>query len=93
MGGMIWPPISSRRGERHEDDSRNLGRIARTGSPRGRTRSRNESGLTKELASRTQKNKPFKLRRVTVDGAGLRSEVAHLSMHEIILMSNEDRGG
>ncbi|MBS0447817.1 MAG: DUF2191 domain-containing protein [Proteobacteria bacterium] len=51
-----------------------------------------EQGLRKVLAERTTSSKPFKLRQVTVKGKGLRPEVAHLSMHDIILMSYEDRG-
>ena len=52
-----------------------------------------EQGLRKVVAERSARPKPFKLRDVTVGGQGLRPEVAHLSMHEIILMSYEDRGG
>jgi Bacterial antitoxin of type II TA system, VapB len=52
-----------------------------------------EQGLQKVVAERSVKAKPFKLRNVTVSGRGLRPEIAHLSMHDIILMSYEDRGG
>lgn len=52
-----------------------------------------EQGLRKVVAERNAKAKPFKLRQVTVGGSGLQPEVAHLSMHEIILMSYGDRGG
>ncbi|MDQ6679602.1 MAG: DUF2191 domain-containing protein [Pseudomonadota bacterium] len=52
-----------------------------------------EKGLSKELAERTRKTKPFKLRQVTCGGDGLRPEVAHLSPHELIHLSYEGRGG
>ena len=52
-----------------------------------------EQGLRKVVAERSAKGKPFKLRDGSFKGNGLRPEVAHLSMHEIILMSYEDRGG
>jgi hypothetical protein len=51
-----------------------------------------ESGLAKELAARQSTAKPFKLKQVTAGGKGLQPEVAHLSMHDIILMSYEGRG-
>ena len=71
-----------------------LARARRVAAREGETlRSLIESGLAKELAARQQRSKPFKLRSVTVDGDGLRTDVAHLSMHEAILMSYEDRGG
>ena len=52
-----------------------------------------ESGLVRELAARSAGVKPFKLKNVCVGGNGLRREVAHLSMSEIIQMSYGDRGG
>ena len=52
-----------------------------------------EQGLRKVVAERSVKAKAFKLRQVVVGGKGLQPEVAHLSMHEIILMSYGDRGG
>lgn len=52
-----------------------------------------EQGLRTVIAERRTKDKPFKLRDMSVKGDGLRPEVAHLSMHELILMSYEDRGG
>lgn len=52
-----------------------------------------ESGLARELAARATPSKPFKLRQVTFRGSGLRPEVAHLSMGELIHMSYGDRGG
>ena len=52
-----------------------------------------EKGLSKELADRSRKPKPFKLRQVTFGGDGLRPEVAHLSAHELIYLSYEGRGG
>ena len=52
-----------------------------------------EKGLTKELADRTRRAKPFRLRAVTFGGDGLRSEVAHLSMAELIDFSYDGRGG
>lgn len=52
-----------------------------------------EKALAKELADRTHKAKPFKLRQVTFGGDGVRAEVAHLSPHEMIHSSYEGRGG
>ena len=52
-----------------------------------------EKGLSRELAERARRTKPFKLRDVTFGGEGLRPEVAHLSPHELILLSYEGRGG
>lgn len=52
-----------------------------------------EQGLRKVVADRAGKAKPFKLRNVSVGGQGLQPEVAHLSMHDIILMTYEGRGG
>ena len=52
-----------------------------------------EQGLRKVVAERSAKAKAFKLRQVVVGGNGLQPQVAHLSMHEIILMSYGDRGG
>ena len=52
-----------------------------------------EQGLRKVIAERSRKAKPFKLRDASFKGDGLRPEVAHLSMHELILMSYGDRGG
>ena len=52
-----------------------------------------EQGLRAVIAERRTKAKPFKLRDMSVKGDGLRPEVAHLSMHELILMSYGDRGG
>ena len=52
-----------------------------------------EQGLRTVIAQRNAKDKPFKLRDASVKGDGLRDEVAHLSMHEILLMSYGDRGG
>ena len=52
-----------------------------------------EQGLRTVIAQRRTKDKPFKLRDMSVKGDGLRPEVAHLSMHELILMSYRDRGG
>ena len=52
-----------------------------------------EQGLRAVIAQRHTKDKPFKLRDMSVKGDGLRPEVAHLSMHELILMSYGDRGG
>ena len=52
-----------------------------------------EQGLRTVVAQRTAKDKPFRLRDASVKGDGLRPDVAHLSMHEIILMSYGDRGG
>ena len=46
-----------------------------------------EQGLRMVVAKRSAKAKAFKLRQVVVGGNGLQPEVAHLSMHEIILMS------
>lgn len=51
-----------------------------------------ERGLERELAVRSAKRKPFKLKNVTVGGSGLRPEVAHLSINELIRMSYGDRG-
>jgi hypothetical protein len=50
-----------------------------------------EQGLRKVVAERSAKAKPFKLKDGSFKGNG--PEVAHLSMHEIILMSYEGRGG
>lgn len=52
-----------------------------------------EQGLRKVVAERNAKGKPFKLRDASVTGDGLHPDVAHLSMHDIILMSYGDRGG
>jgi hypothetical protein len=52
-----------------------------------------EQGLRKVVADRAGKAKPFKLHNVVVGGQGLQPEVAHLSMHDIILMTYEGRGG
>ena len=52
-----------------------------------------ESGLARELSARAAAAKPFKLKNVSVAGSGLRPEVAHLSMSEIIQMSHGDRSG
>lgn len=52
-----------------------------------------EQGLRKVVAERCARSKPFKLRDASFKGKGLRPEVAHLPMHEIILMSYGDRGG
>lgn len=52
-----------------------------------------EQGLRKVVAERSAKARPFKLRDVSVTGDGLHPDVAHLSMHDIILMSYGDRGG
>ena len=51
-----------------------------------------EQGLRTVIAQRSAKEKPFKLRDLSVKGDGLRPEVAHLSMHELIMLSYEDRG-
>lgn len=51
-----------------------------------------EQGLRKVVADRQTKAKPFKLRNVSVGGQGLQPEVAHLSMHELVLMGYEHRG-
>lgn len=51
-----------------------------------------EQGLRKVVAERSAKPKPFKLKNVSVGGGWLKPEVSHLSMHEIIMMSYEDRG-
>jgi hypothetical protein len=69
-----------------------LRRARRLAHREGQTlRSLIESGLSRELAERERAAKPFKLRPVTFGKGGLRPEVAHLSMHELILMSYEDR--
>ena len=53
-----------------------------------------EQGLRAVVAQRSAKGgKPFRLRDASFKGDGLRPEVAHLSMHDIILMSYEGRGG
>lgn len=52
-----------------------------------------EKGLSKELADRARKSKPFKLRQVTFGGDGVRPEVAHLPPHELIYLGYEGRGG
>ncbi|MEO7336081.1 MAG: type II toxin-antitoxin system VapB family antitoxin [Caldimonas sp.] len=52
-----------------------------------------EQGLRAVIAERSAKAKPFRLRDFSVKGDGLHPAVAHLSMHEIILMSYGDRGG
>ena len=52
-----------------------------------------EQGLRTVLAQRSAKGgKRFRLRDASVKGDGLRPEVAHLSMHDIIMMSYEGRG-
>ena len=51
-----------------------------------------EQGLRTVVAQRTAKGKPFKLRDCSVKGDGLQPGVAHLSMHEIIMMSYGERG-
>ncbi|MBC8058942.1 MAG: DUF2191 domain-containing protein [Rhizobiales bacterium] len=51
-----------------------------------------EQGLRKVVAERQAKAKPFKLRNVSVGGHGLQPGVAHMSMHELILMGYEHRG-
>jgi hypothetical protein len=52
-----------------------------------------EKALSRELAERARKTKPFKLRQVTAGGEGVRPEVTHLSPHELILLGYEGRGG
>ena len=51
-----------------------------------------EQDLRKVPADRQTKARPFKLRNVSVGGQGLQPEVAHLSMHELVLMVYEHRG-
>ena len=51
-----------------------------------------EQGLRAVLVERNAKNKPFKLRDASVKGDGLHPDIAHLSMHDIVLMSYGDRG-
>ena len=51
-----------------------------------------EQGLRKVPADRQTKAKPFKLRNVSVGDQGLQPGVAHLSMHELVLMVYEHRG-
>ncbi len=52
-----------------------------------------ESALERELAARTAKVRPFKLRKVTFGSGGLQPGVAHLSMGEIIHLSYERDAG
>lgn len=71
-----------------------LEQVRRIAARDGETlRSLVEQGLRKVVAERSAKPKAFKLRDASFKGNGLRPEVAHLSMHEIILMSYGDRGG
>ena len=70
-----------------------LDQVRRIAARDGETlRSLVEQGLRKVVAERSAKAKPFKLKDCSVKGDGLRPEVAHLSMHELILMSYGDRG-
>jgi hypothetical protein len=52
-----------------------------------------EQGLRTVVAQRRSKGKPFKLRDASFKGDGLLPSLQHKSMHELILMSYEDRGG
>ena len=52
-----------------------------------------EQGLRAVIAQRSARDKPFRLRDASVKGDGLHPDVAHLSMHDIILRSYGDRGG